>query len=48
MVQRLTYRRRHPYHNRSNRTRIVKTPGATRFTTLYECKIMHLLAEGSK
>ncbi|KAF5843135.1 ribosomal protein L34Ae [Dunaliella salina] len=27
MVQRLTYRRRHPYHNRSNRTRIVKTPG---------------------
>lgn len=30
MVQRLTYRRRHPYHNRSNRTRIVKTPGPSR------------------
>ncbi|KAG1674313.1 hypothetical protein FOA52_013502 [Chlamydomonas sp. UWO 241] len=27
MVQRLTYRRRHSYHNISNRTRIVKTPG---------------------
>ncbi|KAL6751959.1 ribosomal protein L34Ae [Haematococcus lacustris] len=27
MVQRLTYRRRHAYHTKSNRTRIVKTPG---------------------
>mmetsp|Transcript_8517 Transcript_8517/g.14617 ORF Transcript_8517/g.14617 Transcript_8517/m.14617 type:complete len:118 (-) Transcript_8517:705-1058(-) len=27
MVQRLTYRRRHSYHTKSNRTRIVKTPG---------------------
>ena len=28
MVQRLTYRRRHPYATRSNKTRVVKTPGA--------------------
>ncbi len=27
MAQRLTYRRRHAYHTKSNRTRIVKTPG---------------------
>lgn len=27
MVQRLTYRRRHPYNTRSNRVRKVKTPG---------------------
>lgn len=27
MVQRLTYRRRHSYHTKSNRQRIVKTPG---------------------
>ncbi|GLJ21910.1 hypothetical protein SUGI_0409720 [Cryptomeria japonica] len=27
MVQRLTYRRRHSYHTKSNQTRIVKTPG---------------------
>lgn len=28
MVQRLTYRRRHAYATKSNRTRVVKTPGA--------------------
>ena len=27
MVQRLTYRRRHSYASRSNKQRIVKTPG---------------------
>eukprot|EP00878_Enallax_costatus_P000077 GHUV01000103.1.p1 GENE.GHUV01000103.1~~GHUV01000103.1.p1 ORF type:complete len:119 (+),score=37.25 GHUV01000103.1:107-463(+) len=27
MVQRLTYRRRHAYATKSNRTRVVKTPG---------------------
>ncbi|EGD83207.1 60S ribosomal protein L34 [Salpingoeca rosetta] len=27
MVQRLTYRRRHSYNTKSNRTRVVKTPG---------------------
>ena len=30
MVQRLTYRRRHPYATRSNKTRVVKTPGEQR------------------
>lgn len=28
MVQRLTYRRRHAYATKSNRVRVVKTPGA--------------------
>ena len=28
MAPRLTYRRRHSYHNKSNAVRIVKTPGA--------------------
>ncbi len=27
MVQRLTYRRQNPFHTRSNRVRVVKTPG---------------------
>ncbi|XP_071829212.1 uncharacterized protein [Apostichopus japonicus] len=27
MVQRMTYRRRHPYKTRSNKVRIVRTPG---------------------
>eukprot|EP01126_Amoeba_proteus_P018146 TRINITY_DN1910_c0_g1_i5.p1 TRINITY_DN1910_c0_g1~~TRINITY_DN1910_c0_g1_i5.p1 ORF type:complete len:132 (-),score=3.34 TRINITY_DN1910_c0_g1_i5:132-527(-) len=27
MVQRLTYRRRHPYNTKSNKVKIVKTPG---------------------
>eukprot|EP00008_Paramoeba_atlantica_P009990 CAMPEP_0201481812 /NCGR_PEP_ID=MMETSP0151_2-20130828/6078_1 /ASSEMBLY_ACC=CAM_ASM_000257 /TAXON_ID=200890 /ORGANISM="Paramoeba atlantica, Strain 621/1 / CCAP 1560/9" /LENGTH=71 /DNA_ID=CAMNT_0047864185 /DNA_START=62 /DNA_END=274 /DNA_ORIENTATION=+ len=27
MVQRVTYRRRHAYATKSNRTRVVKTPG---------------------
>ncbi|WP_411026647.1 eL34 family ribosomal protein, partial [Salmonella sp. s54395] len=27
MVQRLTYRRRHPYNTKSNKVRIVRTPG---------------------
>lgn len=27
MVQRLTYRRRHAYRTKSNKVRIVKTPG---------------------
>jgi len=27
MVQRLTYRRRHGYNTRSNKTRVVRTPG---------------------
>ena len=29
MADRLTYRRRHPYATRSNKTRVVKTPGET-------------------
>eukprot|EP00803_Ostreobium_quekettii_P000643 evm.model.scf_83.7 EVM.evm.TU.scf_83.7 scf_83:149168-151897(+) len=27
MAERVTYRRRHPYRTRSNRTRLVRTPG---------------------
>lgn len=32
MVQRLTYRRRHCYATRSNKTRVVKTPGSLAWT----------------
>lgn len=37
MAQRLTYRRRLSYNTKSNRTRVVKTPGG-RLTWLYEKK----------
>jgi ribosomal protein L34E len=38
MVQRLTYRRRHSYHTKSNRTRIVKTPGEQGAGMLPRCR----------
>jgi len=37
MVQRLTYRRRHAYATKSNRTRVVKTPGG-RLVVQYQKK----------
>eukprot|EP00892_Ulva_mutabilis_P001869 jgi/Ulvmu1/11683/UM008_0093.1 len=37
MVQRLTYRRRHCYATRSNKTRVVKTPGG-RLVVQYRTK----------
>lgn len=40
MVQRLTYRRRHSYHTKSNRQRIAKTPGALRANGLWEWMFM--------
>lgn len=36
MAQRVTYRRRLSYNTKSNRTRVVKTPGE-RGTTLDDC-----------
>lgn len=47
MVQRLTYRKRHSYATKSNQTRVVKTPGATRpfllAPRMYSWRVLDLL-----
>jgi len=40
MVQRVTYRRRHSYNTKSNKTKIVKTPGG-RLVIHYRKKLSH-------
>ena len=47
MVQRLTYRRRHAYHTKSNRTRIVKTPGLYGVVLAWPCTSIPL-ADGRR
>lgn len=41
MVQRLTYRRRHSYATKSNKQRLVKTPGGKLVYQLYKKKTSH-------
>ncbi|CRK19665.1 hypothetical protein BN1723_017798, partial [Verticillium longisporum] len=38
--QRVTYRRRNPYNTRSNRTRIIKTPGGAH-------RVLHVKKRGT-